>query len=230
MVVSPILRGMLGLETNAGTQQVRFAPHVPADWHSLQVHGVRVRDAEVDLWYQRSDDEVALEIRRSGSGECTVEFSPAFSLRAEILNGELNGRPIPMHVLRTPQDQHASVSFPVYQGRNTLRIRVRNDFGIAYVSGLPGPGASSHGLRIISQSWSPETLTVNVSGVPGEIYELSLMGGKQVTAVDGAEIVKEKDEIAGLRIQLAGVDRSAYVSAKVVLHFASKTAHESRNR
>jgi glycogen debranching enzyme len=230
MVVSPILRGMLGLETNAGTQQVRFAPHLPADWHSLQIHGLHLGDAGVDLWYQRSDDEVVLELRRSGSGNCTLEFSPALSVRAEILSAELNGRPIPMHVLRTPEDQHATFRFPIYQGRNTLRIRVRNDFGIAYVSDLPALAASSNGLRIISQSWSPETLTINVSGVPGEIYELLLMGAKQVTAVDGAEIVKEKDEITGLRIQLAGVDRSAYVSAKVVLHFGSKNARESKNR
>ena len=35
MVVSPILRGMLGLETDAATQTLTFSPHVPANWNSF---------------------------------------------------------------------------------------------------------------------------------------------------------------------------------------------------
>ena len=32
MVISPLLRGLFGLQTDAGARRVTLAPHVPADW------------------------------------------------------------------------------------------------------------------------------------------------------------------------------------------------------
>ncbi len=51
MVVSPILRGMLGLSSDAKTKTVTFSPHVPADWTSFSVRNVRVGDSRLNLTY-----------------------------------------------------------------------------------------------------------------------------------------------------------------------------------
>src|SRR5262249_4901336 len=42
MVVSPILKGMLGLETDAIRRGVTLAPHLPADWTTFSVKNVKV--------------------------------------------------------------------------------------------------------------------------------------------------------------------------------------------
>ena len=42
MVISPILRGMFGLQTDAEKHQITLAPHVPADWTSFAIQNVRV--------------------------------------------------------------------------------------------------------------------------------------------------------------------------------------------
>jgi glycogen debranching enzyme len=42
MVVSPILRGMLCLETDAHSHNVTLAPHLPADWRSFSLDNLRV--------------------------------------------------------------------------------------------------------------------------------------------------------------------------------------------
>src|SRR5207302_11096786 len=34
MVVSPLLRGLFGLQTDAQNRQITLSPHVPADWTS----------------------------------------------------------------------------------------------------------------------------------------------------------------------------------------------------
>src|SRR5437899_10662401 len=44
MVVSPILRGMLGLEVDAIHHTVRLTPHVPADWDRFSMENVHVGD------------------------------------------------------------------------------------------------------------------------------------------------------------------------------------------
>jgi len=42
MVISPVLRGMLGLQVDATTHTVVMSPHVPADWNHFSLTDVRV--------------------------------------------------------------------------------------------------------------------------------------------------------------------------------------------
>src|SRR5882724_1490294 len=81
MVVNPLLRGLLGLDVDAARHQVAFAPHVPAEWNSFSVSNLRMGKAELSLKYTRTADAITLESVRSGTGECTVDFTPAISLR-----------------------------------------------------------------------------------------------------------------------------------------------------
>ena len=82
MVVSPVLRGLLGLEIDATSHQLRFAPHVPAGWKSFEVRNVHVADAVLDLKYERTEEGLTLEMRRTGSGDCLMEFAPALNSRS----------------------------------------------------------------------------------------------------------------------------------------------------
>src|SRR2546429_3493825 len=89
-------------------------------------------------------------ISRKGSADCTMDFGPAVSLRAEVLGAELNGRPVAFDVERHGTDQHVLVHFGVNGGQNTLRIRLRNDFEVSYTSEMPELCSTSDGLRNLS--------------------------------------------------------------------------------
>src|SRR5260370_30658872 len=96
MVVSPILRGMLGLETDAIHRSVKLAPHIPADWTRFGVENVRLGKNTLLINYTKTGGGIVLETGlTSGSEECTVEFLPAISLRAKAQTGELNVKPFP---------------------------------------------------------------------------------------------------------------------------------------
>ena len=228
MIVSPLLRGLFGLETDSASHQLRFAPHVPADWKSFALHGIHLLNATVDLAYRRTEDEIVLEVRRIGSGNCSLDFSPAISPRAEILSAELNGRPVPVHIQRNTEDQHVSVRFAVYGGLNTLRIHLRNDFGISFSSTLPALGEPSLGLRIVSQTWGSESLTINISGIAGRTYDLSIWNPGQISGVDGAELIRNGKQITAMRVRLPGTDTSFYVRGRVVLLFSGKTGEAAK--
>jgi len=224
MVVSPMLRGMLGLETNAISHRLVFAPHVPADWTSLRAQNLRVGDSTVDLTYRKTADSITLEIKRTGTGDCTLEFAPALSLRTTILGAELNGRAIAVHTLANAVDQHAGVQFSLTGGANTLRIRLRNDFGLAFSPALPALGSRSRGLRIVSEAWNPQhdSLTLEVSGVAGNVYELGLWNPSQIESSDGAEIVKATQDQTVARIQFPAGSSEAYAQKKITFHFSTQ--------
>jgi GH15 family glucan-1,4-alpha-glucosidase len=235
MVVSPLLRGLLGLETDATSRQLRFAPHVPAGWKSFEVQNIRVAGSVVELKYRRTEEGITLEMRRTGSGDCAMEFSPALSPRAEVASAEINGRPVAHRVERNREDQHVVVHFPVYTGPSTLHLRLRNDFSYDISSSLRSLGERSQGLRVLSESWGPknESLTVNVSGIPGKQYEFTLRNSGQIASIEGAKLIQGENGERRICVELPGADSSSYVHGKILIHFtaedsAPKTIKRSR--
>src|SRR5579864_370474 len=217
MVISPILRGLFGLQTDAERHQISFAPHVPSDWMSFAIRNVRVGGVEVDFHYGKTADSLELSTKRTGTGDCWIEFSPAFSLRTQVLSVEMNGRPLPFTMQPNNNDQHLSLRFPVYGGPNNLVIRVKNDFGLALANELPALGSASRGLRVLSESWntSKTELTLEVSGRAASVYKLSVWNPSAVSAVDGAVITKP----GKLEIQMPQGAADSYLQRTVVIHF-----------
>src|SRR4029077_3473383 len=61
MVVSPILRGMLGLETDAIHHSVKLTPHIPADWTRFTIGNLRVGKDALLINYSKTDEGIVLE-------------------------------------------------------------------------------------------------------------------------------------------------------------------------
>src|SRR5262249_57139527 len=118
---------------------------------------------------------------------CPIEFSPAFSLRAEIGTADLNGKTVAVRAMPNAEDQHAQVQVSAPSGTSSLRIRIRNDFGIAYDSELPKLGAPGNGFRLPSESWSAtrDTLSLDVAGGSGAGYGMSGVNPAQNATVEG---------------------------------------------
>ncbi|HUD68587.1 MAG TPA: hypothetical protein VMQ17_28650 [Candidatus Sulfotelmatobacter sp.] len=218
MVVSPILRGMLGLQTDAEKRQITLTPHVPAGWTSFAIHNLSVGGTGVDFQYGKTTDSVVLEMRRSGSGDCWVEFSPAFSLRTEVVDAEINGRSLPFKVQENGNDKHVYLRFQTPDTVSRVVIRVKKDFGLELDSELPSLGSPSRGLRVVSESWNtPRTqLDLEVAGLAGTSYDLGVWNPGQISSLDGAALTKP----GKLEIQMRPGPVDGYVQQKVTIHFA----------
>jgi glycogen debranching enzyme len=228
MVISPLLRGLFGLAADAGAGRLVFAPHVPADWTEFTLDNLRVGDSSLRITYHKTGNEITLEVTKTGSGDCSLDFSPAVSLRAQIGDAEMNGRRVLFQINKSDVDQHVSLRVPVNVGSNTLRIRLKNDFGLSLSQTLPTLGSSSQGLRVISQSWSParDSLTLEVSGAAGTQYEVGMWNSAQVTSVEGAELVAAKMKTgaeSSFRVSIPPNISEPYPREKIIIHFTGKT-------
>jgi glycogen debranching enzyme len=222
MVASPILRGMLGLDVDATSHHVTFAPHVPADWRSFALDNLRMGATTLALSYQRAPGVITLEAKRTGSGDCIVDFNPAFSPRTSVASVELNGRSLPFHVVASASDQHVAIRFPLTQTTSTIRIRLKNDFGVSLSNALPALGSASQGLRVLSETWNSARtqLTLSLSGLAGKRYELSIWNPSQVASVKGAKLGAAGQDLAKLVVDFPSADAESYVHQNVVLNFA----------
>jgi len=201
MVISPILRGMMGLEANALNNSVTFAPHVPAGWSDFAIRNIRVGSTRLDLIYHNVGEDMTLEVERHGAGTVQLNFSPALSLRAKVLDAEVNGSKIPPKNSANENDQHASVSVPIATDKTTIHLRVSGNFGIAYPFVVPADGAASSNLKIVSEQWSDahNTLRLQVAGVSGKTYEVPIYNAPSGIDVGGARITK----VPGLALEIA---------------------------
>jgi glycogen debranching enzyme len=217
MVVSPLLRGLLGLETDELGHHVSFSPHLPADWSSVRVHRVQVGNTSIDFAYEKHPEELTLEIE--SSGDVNLEFSPAVSLRAEVAGARVNDHGVHFELASTAFDQHVILRTVLSKGKTIVRIGLRNDFALSYQPSLPGLGKKSRELHIVSQTWSParDAVTLNVAGLAGVEYSMALSSPEQVASVEGGELKDQK-----LRIRIPEGESAAYEHQKVTIHLAGK--------
>src|SRR6266436_222257 len=223
MVVNPLLRGMFGLAIDAKSGTLTFAPHAPAGWTRFTICNVRAGAAQMDLTYSKDAGAITPEVNCAGTAACPVEFEPSLSLSAEVLGAEMNGKPVPFHVAANEVDQHATVRFEAHGKSNALKIRVRKDFHVSYDSSLPRLGSGSEGLRVLSQTWTPQrdALTLELAGSAGAEYELAVDPG-QLTSVDGAGPVYFESGVQAVRVRIPAGEPGTYVKTKVVFHFSGK--------
>ena len=221
MVVAPLLKGLFGLKADALTHTMTLAPSLPANWDSFSLRNVAAGTASAEIKFQRADDEITLEVQRSGPGELFLDFEPTLSLRAQVVSVSLNGRNIAYKVQPNDTDQHLDVRFPLHDGANELRVHVRHDFSASYSARLPEPGARSEGLRILSQSWSAsrDALTLQLEGVAGKPYELAVSSPKEVAGVEGGTL-RKAGNIVDVVLAGSGSAKDAYVRNILVFRFA----------
>jgi hypothetical protein len=63
MVITPLVRGLFGLDWNAGTNTLRVTPNLPADWDGAKVSHVAIGSEPMDIEYERSGDKLVIRAR-----------------------------------------------------------------------------------------------------------------------------------------------------------------------
>ncbi len=192
MVVTPVVRGLLGLEAGAGGHALRFAPQLPADWDHAAARQVAVGGARYDLALARRAGRDAITVvRRSGgaaSPALRLTVAPSYPFDARVRAVKVNGRSARFDLKSLGDVQRAEVVVEAAGPRT--EVVVEYDPGTdAYVRAeLPSPGARSEGLRILRSKAEPGALRLVLEGRGGRTYALRVRSPKQVTGATGAVV------------------------------------------
>jgi len=65
MLLSPVIRGLFGLEPNALNRSLTVSPQLPPDWSKVNLRHVEVGSDRYDITMTRQDDELLVEARSS---------------------------------------------------------------------------------------------------------------------------------------------------------------------
>jgi hypothetical protein len=168
MVLTPLLRGLLGIDVDVTRGRVTIAPHLPPTWDSVAVANVPVGRNTLSFAIRRTGEMVSLVARRRGPDRTPIElvFSPALPLGATVAS-------VGSTVQRTPGDIHVTLQGSLV---DSVSLGVRYAGGWAMVPpALPAIiGSRSRAPRVLSErlnaTSTDERYVVALEGLSGQAY------------------------------------------------------------
>jgi hypothetical protein len=213
MVVSPLLRGLFGLQVEALDRRISMEPHLPADWDRFEIRNVALADGaegKVDFVFERDDRQATLRIRNHSPAPFQLAFAPAFAPVTELAGAEFNGAAVNCPREESGPDWHARCAVTAGPGESTLTLRYRNSFGYSLAVPPPRLAESSSAMKLVSEDWDgPRQLRLVVSARPGTTERIELYGAARVAEATGAQLAPDGRFIS-FEIPGAGTDAVHY--------------------
>lgn len=199
MVVTPLVRGLLGLDVREGGRVLRVAPQLPAVWDSLRLRHVPVGRDRYALTIRRTDEAFRVEVAPEGeAAPVSLDLAPAFPLDARVEAVTVNDRPAVFEVREEGDLQRVRIRVPV-AGPTTIRYRMRPGTDV-YVAPEPlVPGMDNRGLRVLRVRAASDSLLLVLEGRVGRSYTLQVRTPRRVQAVEGVMLSPEP---GGYRLQV----------------------------
>ncbi|MBI4544216.1 MAG: amylo-alpha-1,6-glucosidase [Gemmatimonadetes bacterium] len=200
MLVTPLVRGLLGLEADAPRRAVGIEPHLPADWDSVSIENFRVGAARLGLMLRRSRDSFLLSLRLhdGGAGPLHVRVAPALPLGATVQRVTVNERDAPVQVEETAHDVHAVVELTLAD-EALVEIEFRGGVEVVTPAERLTPGQPSEGLRVLDFRRAGREYLLLLEGLAGRSYALELRTAARLRNLRGAERLEQEEGRARLR-------------------------------
>jgi hypothetical protein len=177
MLVTPLVRGLLGWEPDAPRGAAVLAPQPHPAWSVLRVENLRVGDTEVHMTYRRGVGRVDLEMEGSGPA-LDLTYRQALPLGAR--NVTVSGNPERGGGRQTEgrHDTRHEVTFTLTEGR-PVRLSFRWEGGLE-VYREPNEqlrrGSRSKGPRVLDLTQDGEDWLLTVEGQGGVEEHIHLRG------------------------------------------------------
>jgi hypothetical protein len=186
MLVSPLLRGLIGFRAEAARCRVTLSPQLPADWDRLSVRRLATGCGKLDVAIRREADRLLIDFRRSElGGPLAVALEPSLPLGATITAVSVNGKTTEYRTLRTPHD--VSPSFEVILTDSAqVEIRYRGGAELVPQRTRPKPGDPSRGLRLLDWRDDGGRFVVTVEG-SGE-QQFRVRSAQALRVVEGGRV------------------------------------------
>ena len=227
MVISSLVRGLLGISVDEAGKTLHIAPHIPPEWNSFALENLSACGGKYDIAFRRTEGSLWFNVA-GDQNECTLDFSVPVSKHANVSGASLRNRKLAFKVEQNAQDQHVNVqlhapkdiSRVADQVWQSLEINLTGDFGLAADADLPPPGSESGHLKIFHEEWSTDRrqLTVRLAGVSGRRYDLRAYGAK-IGSVNGGELKQSANGNQVIEIAIPGSEKQQYVEREISIRF-----------
>jgi glycogen debranching enzyme len=216
MVVTPLVRGLFGIEVGDAGQRLRFAPQLPADWDRAAVRRVSVGASRLDVAVERTAGRLTITATATAGTMPALELAPALPLDARVQSVRVDDVEARFHAATEGDVQRIEIEVPG-AASNTRRVVLAYEEGTDVFTRveLPEAGAASEGLRVLRARVEAGALRLLVEGRGGRSYALGVRTPRKVTGITGVTVAPASRG-AALTVSFEG-PADAYVRRIIVL-------------
>jgi hypothetical protein len=222
MVVSPTVRGLLGIETTDSGGTLRVAPMLPANWDRVELRGVSAGAVRYDVALERSSGRMLIRFarRQPGSPATSVPkhlvVAPALPLDARVQRVTVNGTVV-RHEAAVLGDVQRVQILTDERSPATEVVFAYDEGTDAYV--LPPDlrqGAANEGLRILRARASAAALRLTIEGRGGRTYAVGVRTPRRLGTAEGVVVSAPPGRDPELRVRFDGPP-AQYVRREIVV-------------
>ncbi|HWO00336.1 MAG TPA: GH116 family glycosyl hydrolase, partial [Blastocatellia bacterium] len=220
MVVTPIMRGLLGIEVSEGGRRLSFGPQLPADWDRVQARGVAVGDARYDLTLERTMGRETIKVARrvevNAARAARIIVAPAFPLDAKIRSVTVNGVAAKSEIRRVGDVQRVEVNVNAEAAISEIIFAYDEGTDVSVDREALRPGASNEGIRVLRSRAETNALRLTLEGLGGRTYELRVRTPRRVGETNGVRVIEGAGRDIKLLVTFEG-PADAYVRRELAL-------------
>jgi hypothetical protein len=226
MVVTPLVRGLLGLDvtrTAADGAVLTVAPQLPADWRDLTIRNIVVGRGEAltrfDAHVEQNPGLRVFEVTRRGA-PIRLIISAALPLDARVREVTVNGRRVNPRERTIGDVRFVDVQLDAESERADVRFRVHDGTSVYRPIGAVSAGASSEGLRILRARADASGLLLRLEGRAGRRYPIRIRTSRPFGRLpDGVRRIADTTGDTALEVAFEGP--GDYVRRDVVVPLGS---------
>jgi hypothetical protein len=231
MVVTPFIRGLLGIEVSDGGNALTFAPQLPANWDRISVANLPAGNTKGQLTLEKNPGVQTITVlpfsspiqgqSQTGSGKrLRVTLAPAFPLDARIRTVSVNGQQTQFKLTTVGDIQRAEITFDLTA---LAKIIFTYDEGTeVYIEPESlKPAQSNQTIRVLRARADASALRLLVEGLGGHEYRLGVRTPRRLGEVAGVRNNRAGNNQQQLQISFAGSPES-YVRRELVIPLQSR--------
>ncbi len=223
MVVTPLVRGLLGLEADMRRNVLTFSPQLPAGWDRVELKNFRLGVTTWDLVLEvrnQSGRAPGFSVLRlitknkvppqAGVATAKLNFAPGFAPDAEIRRVRINGRDAKFDLVRTRQGVICQLN-TIEDANPVIEIEYLPGTEVIIERHASRVGDSSHFLKLLSTQVEGNDFNIVVEGRNGQEYQLRVRSHKPILRATNAELEARTDGEARLRFTIPKSESDGYV-------------------
>lgn len=178
MLVTPLVRGMLGWDPDAPRARAHLAPQPPPHWTGFAVENLRVGATRIRFRYLREATAAEVELEAEGP-PITLEYRQPLPLGAGKIRVDASGPASPGPLQPGRHDGELPVSLNLGGSHPPVRLRFSWEGGLEVAPrDLPvlAPGSPSGGVRILDFRREGDGWLLTLEGDEGSRGEVLLRG------------------------------------------------------
>jgi glycogen debranching enzyme len=198
MVITPALRGLLGLEAGAGGASLRFAPQLPAGWDWVEARNIAAGpNAHYDFSLARDRGRMTIRVARRGAATAAgaeavrLLVAPAFPADARVREVTVQGRPAKFQSTRAGDIQRAEVSLDLTQPTAEIVFAYDQGTDVYVEPEMLQPGQRSDGLRVLRARAEENALRLVLEGRGRRSYTLRVRTPHELGDASGVTIERD---------------------------------------